>query len=172
MDFLAHGLWGGAVFGQRRKHSWKWAFFLGMAPDLLAFGPAIIAGIIMGDFISWANWPRDGIPTSPINVYSFYAYHVTHSLIVWVAIAFGLWRWQKRFPWPYAASALHILCDIPLHSVRYFPTPYLWPLPTPLHNGIPWANGRFMLVNYSLIFLTYLVFTVQNYRRRRSDRDA
>jgi hypothetical protein len=143
-----------------------------MAPDLLAFGPAIIAGIIMGDFISWANWPRDGIPTSPINVYSFYAYHVTHSLIVWVAIAFGLWRWQKRFPWPYAASALHILCDIPLHSVRYFPTPYLWPLPTPLHNGIPWANGRFMLVNYSLIFLTYLVFTVQNYRRRRSDRDA
>jgi len=172
MDFLAHGLWGGAAFGRQRRHSWKWAFFLGMAPDLLAFGPAIIAGIIVGDFISWANWPKNGIPTTSINVYSFFAYHVTHSLVVWATIAFGLWRWKRRFPWAFAASALHILCDIPLHSVRYFPTPYLWPFHTPIHDGTPWANARFMLANYSLISLAYLVFAVRNYCSRRSERDT
>lgn len=137
-----------------------------MAPDLLAFGPAILAGIITGDFRSWANYPLDGIPRSPISTYSYNAYHVTHSLIVWTLLAAGLWLWRKRFSWVFAASALHIVCDIPLHALRYFPTPYLWPLHTPLHDGIPWANPRFLLANYSLIAATYLVFAVLSYRRR------
>ncbi|HET9131383.1 MAG TPA: hypothetical protein VFO86_10570 [Terriglobia bacterium] len=164
MDFLAHGLWGGATFGRKKKSSWKWAFFWGMAPDLFAFGPAILAGIITGNYFAWASYPLDGIPKSGISAYSYNAYHVTHSLIVWAGVTGVIWAWQKRFPWAYAASALHILCDIPFHALRYFPTPYLWPLHTSLHDGIPWANPLFMLANYTLIAATY---AIQRYRRAR-----
>jgi len=164
MDFLAHGLWGGATFGTKNKSSWRWAFFWGMAPDLFAFGPAILAGIVTGNYFAWASYPLDGIPRSAISAYSYNAYHVTHSLIVWGCVAAAIWLWRKSFSWVYAASMLHILCDIPFHALRYFPTPYLWPLQTPLHDGIPWANPLFMLANYSLIAAMY---GIQRYRRAR-----
>jgi hypothetical protein len=172
MDFLAHGLWGGAAFGRRGKNSWKWAFFWGMAPDLFAFGPAIVAGALTGDYLGWANWPMNGIPRSLASAYSYNAYHVTHSLIVWSCIATAIWLWRKRFSWAFAASALHIFCDIPLHALRYFPTPYLWPLHTPLHDGIPWASPRFMLANYVLIAATYLVLALLSYLRSRRNAET
>ena len=165
MDVFAHGLWGRAIFGGNSKSSRKkLAGFLGMAPDLFAFGPAIIAGLFTGDYSSWAIWPLDGIPKSSISAWSFYGYHVTHSLVVWCALAAALWFWRKQFPWIFGASALHILCDIPLHTLNYFPTPYLWPLPTPLHNGIHWASSRFMLTNYAFLAATYLFLA---FRKRR-----
>lgn len=167
MDFLAHGLWGGAIFGRRSKLSWKWAFFWGMAPDLFAFGPAIIAGLFIGDFHSWATYRPAGISKSFLSAYSNNAYHVTHSLIVWACIAGVAWLWRKSFPWVFCASLLHILCDIPLHTVQYFPTPYLWPLQTPFHDGIHWANPVFMLVNYLLIAGTYWIASVR--QRLRSE---
>ena len=165
MDFIAHGLWGGAAFGRKNKLSWRWAFLWGMAPDLIAFGPAIIAGILTGHYFDWASYPPDGIPRSSISAWSYHAYHVTHSLVMWTCIASVVWLWRKRFSWAFAASALHVLCDIPLHSVNYFPTPYLWPLATPLHDGTRWANPRFMLANYALIVATY---AIQTYRRKRT----
>ena len=42
MDTLSHGLWGGAVFGEKGPGTWKWAFFWGMAPDLFSFGPFFV----------------------------------------------------------------------------------------------------------------------------------
>jgi len=167
MDFLAHGLWGGIAFGRKNKSSWRWAFRWGIAPDLLAFGPAIVAGILTGDYSSWAEWPLNGIPRSSISAWSYHAYHVTHSLVIWTCIASGLWIWRKQFPRVFAAAALHILCDIPLHSLDYFPTPYLWPLQTPLHDGTRWANSRFMLANYALLAATYLVLAYRLRRRFR-----
>jgi len=166
MDFLAHGLWGGAVFGRKGKSAFIWAFRWGVAPDLLAFGPAIVAAIVTGHYFDWASYPLDGIPRSSISAWSYHAYHVTHSLVVWSCVATGFWLWKKRFPWVFAASALHILCDIPLHSLNYFPTPYLWPLPTPLHDGIRWANSSFMLTNWGLLAATYLVL-LYRYRQAR-----
>lgn len=167
MDFLAHGLWGGATFGRNGKSSWRWAFVWGMAPDMVAFGPAIIAGLMTGNYFDWASYPLDGTPRSSISAWSYHAYHVTHSLVIWTCIASGLWLWRKRFPWVFAASSLHILCDIPLHTVNYFPTPYLWPFPTPLHDGFRWASPRFMLANYALLAATYLVFAFKRYGRSR-----
>jgi hypothetical protein len=37
VDILAHGLWGGAIFGHRMKREWKWAFYFGIAPDVIGF---------------------------------------------------------------------------------------------------------------------------------------
>ena len=102
MDFLAHGLWGGATFGRKSKSSWRWAFFWGMAPDLFAFGPAILAGIVTGNYFAWASYPLDGIPRSAISAYSYNAYHVTHSLVVWACIAGEICGARTR----YAAAKL------------------------------------------------------------------
>ena len=165
MDVLAHGLWGGAVFGRKQGSSWKRACFWGMFPDLMAFGPAIIAGLITGDRLSWFRWAPEDAHASWITWYSNHAYLVSHSLVVWAVAAGVLSAWQKKFPWAFGAAALHILCDIPLHTLRYFPTPYLWPLPTPLHDGMRWSMPVFMLANYVVLTAIYFYMAIRNRTR-------
>lgn len=164
MDVVAHGLWGGALFGRRRGKLFLSAALLGMAPDLLSFGvfhitrPGWMVGRLAGEI--------SGPPAlSILPAYVFYSYNVTHSLIVCAAIFFLAWRVVKRPPWLLGAWALHILCDIPTHGKSYFPTPFLWPLPTPFVDGINWATPQFMAWNYSCLIVVYgwLFF----YRRRR-----
>lgn len=161
MDVLAHGLWGGAIFGRRTGSSWKRAFLWGMFPDLIAFGPAIIAGLITGDRLSWFRYAPEDAHASWITWYSNHAYLVSHSLVVWVVVAVVRWAWQKKFSWAFGAAALHILCDIPLHTLRYFPTPYLWPLPTPLHDGLRWSIPVLWLANYVVLIAIYSYLSIR-----------
>jgi len=184
MDTLAHGLWGGAAFGQRARSQWKWAFILGMCPDLFSFAPFILTHL--GDIGErWAHH-RFGPPDHRlIPAYVYHAYNVTHSLLVWAAffaLAYAVAAYRHtgvsasttpsrpyadspiRTIWPFGAWGLHILCDIPTHSTRFFPTPYLWPFHTPFVNGFRWARPSFMLANYALIGLTYLVLRFQKSR--------
>jgi len=163
MDTLAHGLWGGAAFGQRDK-AWKWAFLLGMCPDLFSFGPFILTHL--GDIGErWAHHHMGPPDSHLIPAYVYHAYNVTHSLIIWCLLAAIAWKLFGRRAWPIGAWALHILCDIPTHSTRFFPTPYLWPLPTPFFNGHSWGNRTFMLSNYAGIALTYMVLAWRKSRR-------
>ena len=153
MDTLAHGLWGGAAFGQPRG-SWKWAFFLGMRPDLFSFGPYILTHLpkVIERFHHRLGHPDP----HEIPAYVYHAYNVTHSLVVWaVLMALALWLFGRAGA-VMGAWGLHILFDIPTHSIRFFPTPYLWPFHTPFVDGVPWARPSFMLANYSAIALTYL----------------
>jgi membrane-bound metal-dependent hydrolase YbcI (DUF457 family) len=156
MDVIAHGLWGGAFFGRKDKPHWRAAFLLGAAPDVLAFGPFLVTQIGSSD---WVDFPR----------YVHQSYDVTHSLVVWAAVTGLVWllRKSKSFPWIMAAWALHILCDIPLHSTDFFPTPYLWPLSTPLYNGTPWARQTFIIANYTALAVTYFVLTGIQRRQNR-----
>ena len=165
MDVLAHGLWGGAVFGRRTGSSWTRAFLWGMFPDLMAFGPAIIASLITGDHLSWFRWAPGDAGASWITWYSNHAYLVSHSLVVWSVVAAVRWTWQKKFPWAFSAAALHILCDIPLHTLRYFPTPYLWPLPTPLLDGMRWSTPILWLANYVVLTAIYFYMSIRNRTR-------
>jgi len=102
VDVLAHGLWGGALFGNRSKQHWRLAFLLGTAPDLIALGP----------FTAW-QMLISGSGEFPPYVYK--AYNVTHSLVVWALVAGALWLFRSEFPWVWCAWGLHVLCDIPLH---------------------------------------------------------
>lgn len=170
MDTLAHGLWGGAAFGQRERAQFKWAFALGMCPDLFSFGPYFLTHA--GDIARRWSGHRMGPPDPrTIPPYVYHAYNVTHSLVVWSALFALAYAWvayqQSRslrlnpstplqILWPFGAWPLHILCDIPLHSTRFFPTPYLWPFPTPFYDGTPWGRRPFMIANYGLIALVYL----------------
>ena len=142
MDVVAHGLWGGAFFGRKNKPQWRVAFLLGVAPDVLAFGPFFISQIGSS---SWVTFPR----------YVHQSYDITHSLVVWAAVTCLVWFFRKSFPWIMGAWALHILCDIPFHRLDFFPTPYLWPLSTPFHNGTSWARPIFIVANYTAIVAVY-----------------
>ena len=164
MDTLAHGLWGGAGFYADGKKKFSAAVLLGMAPDLISFGP------FFATRLEWFKLRLIGQvfgppPLSSLQAYVFHAYNLTHSLVVWVLLFGLLWVVIRRPPWIWLAWGLHILCDIPTHDTRYFPTPYLWPFPTPFVEGIPWATPWFMVANYSA--LTAVYFAVFYYVRRK-----
>ena len=173
MDTFAHGLWGGLVCGRDRgirgRHRLK-TFFLaclfGMAPDLLTFGPRFFQWALAG-FPAYPIQPgTNGAPAlDSLSPYIFRMYQLTHSLIVWVLLFGLLWLLLRRPVWAFAAWGLHILCDIPTHTTRYFPTPFLWPFKTPFVNGIAWSRPWFMITNYSLIVLLTAIIL---WRARRS----
>ena len=166
MDVIAHGLWGGTPFYARGRKKFLAGVLLGMAPDLLSFGvfhvmhPGWITLRLMGEI--------SGPPAlTVLPPYVFHAYNVTHSLIVWAVACFLLWQLTKKPPWLLAAWLLHIICDIPTHAASYFPTPFLWPFPTPFVNGISWSTPWFMAANYASMLIVYCCLFL--YFNRRSN---
>lgn len=167
MDVVAHGLWGAMAFYPQGRKKFFGSLLIGMAPDLLSFGvfhvthPRWISLRLAGEI----SGPP---PVSILPPYVFYAYDVTHSLVVWAVVFLGLWaagkyRWWVLWPW-----VLHVLCDIPTHSTSYFPTPFLWPFATPFVNGISWNTPWFLGVNYACLIAAYAVTLI--YFRLKSHR--
>jgi hypothetical protein len=154
MDVIAHGLWGGALFLRQTRKRFFAALLIGMAPDLVSFGVFHVMNP------HWLTLRLAGEISGPpaLNVlppYVFLTYSVGHSLLVWALVFSFSWWVLKRRPWLSIPWLLHILCDIPTHTTRYFPTPFLWPFPTPFINGISWATPWFMVVNYAAIITLY-----------------
>lgn len=154
MDVVAHGLWGGVPFYRRGRKKFLAGVLLGMAPDLLSFG---VFHVMHPDWIILRLVGKiSGPPAlSILPPYVFYAYNVTHSLVVWLVLFLFVWLLTRSLPWLLGAWLLHILCDIPTHAKSYFPTPFLWPLPTPFVNGIQWSTPWFMTANYTAICAVY-----------------
>ena len=144
MDVVAHGLWGGAFFGQKSDWQFRAAFLTGAAPDILAFGPFLISQAGRSDYVDFPP-------------YVYQTYNVTHSLVVWAAATTLVWLLMRKFPWVLCAWGLHVVCDIPLHEITFFPTPYLWPFHTHLVNGMRWAQLWIIFPNYLALTLTYLL---------------
>jgi hypothetical protein len=154
MDTVSHGLWGGALFYSSGRKKFLAGLLIGMAPDLLSFGvfhamhPGWITARLAGEI--------SGPPALAIlPAYVFHAYNVTHSLVVFAASFCLVWLATRNPPWLLSAWLLHILCDIPTHTESYFPTPFLWPFPTPFVNGIAWSTPWFMILNYASIIIVY-----------------
>ena len=148
MDILAHGLWGGVIFGWRNK--FFWAALFGMLPDLLAFGPFFIYRIASGTF-SFGKPELNSIPQIV-----FTSYNISHSLftglVIFLVVRFLV---SKELSVAAGAYSLHILCDIPTHDQTFFPTPFLFPLSDVKVDGISWANRYFMLGNYLALIVAY-----------------
>ena len=156
MDVVAHGLWGVTLFYAQGRKKFLAAVLIGMAPDLLSFG------VFFATHPEWLTLRLAGRVSGPppltlLPPYVFYAYNLSHSLVVWAVSFFLLWALSKKPPWLLSAWLLHVLCDIPTHASSYFPTPFLWPFPTPYVNGIPWFTPWFMAVNYAALFAGYCV---------------
>jgi hypothetical protein len=154
MDVIAHGLWGGALFLRQNRRRFFAAFLIGMAPDLVSFG---VFHVMHPEWLALRMAGKiSGPPALAIlPPYVFYAYDLGHSLVVWALVFLLSWTLIGRPPWLLTAWLLHILCDIPTHTTKYFPTPFLWPLPTPFVNGISWTTPWFMVLNYATMIVVY-----------------
>lgn len=161
MDIFSHGLWGGAAFGRRSRGDYFLVFVLSVLPDVLAEGVMFSLA-----FLKLEGMPslKDGHPDIlDFPVYAQNLYNMTHSLIVFLVFFFIVWFVRKRPLYPLAAWALHIIIDIPTHSLELFPTPFLWPISDYRFDGIGWNNPIIMVPNLILLAAIYGIWI---YRKR------
>jgi hypothetical protein len=156
MDTLSHGLWGSLAFGRRNRLSFWLAFFFGVAPDIFSFG-IFLASNFLG-FTERPDWSQGPPDPSLIPTYVHVAYNWTHSLVVF-AVVFGLvWFIRRRPLYEMLAWPLHILMDVPTHTYRFFPTPFLWPVSDVTISGIPWSDPRIFIPNLTFLVVLYVWF--------------
>ncbi len=153
MNILSHGLWSGIAFGRAGRKEFFWAFFFGIAPDLCSFGlftGSVILGMASG--LDWSNGPPD---PALVPQYVHSLYDVTHSffvaaVVLGIVFAINKKIWLPLFAWP-----LHVLMDIPTHSTRFFPTPFLWPISEYRVNGVSWATPAIFYTDIVLLGMLY-----------------
>lgn len=171
MDIFAHALWAGAggkklnrKFEEKKKSkiSLLWVAFWGIFPDLFAFAiPTLIsAWQVLGQGKSLLDISHHGPHLSPENPgfdMAWYLYQYSHSIIIFLLIFSLVWLIFKKPKLVMLGWLLHIILDIPSHSLQFFPTPFLFPLSDyKFPYGIRWSNQIFLISNYSLLVLTYL----------------
>jgi hypothetical protein len=171
MDIFAHGLWAAAAArtaNRRRPRRIRigWAAWWGVFPDLFAFTVPIVLLIwlqVTGAVPAGAPHGPQGMPHLGL---AWQLYQISHSLFVFGAV-FGLaWLVLRRPAFELLGWALHILIDIPTHSLRFFATPFLWPVSSYRFDGISWGVRWFMITNYSSLAAAYLLLWWTGRRRR------
>ena len=166
MDIISHGLYGGIAFGRKSRISYWKAFFFGIMPDLFSFGLFIFVSLIA--FLS-GNESEIRIghqDPATIPAYIHMLYNVTHSLIVAVFVIGILWFIRGSLFIEMCGWPLHILVDIPTHSNKFFPTPFLWPLSDFHVDGISWGTWYIFFPNVVLLIVLY----TWHHRKKRSKR--
>lgn len=165
MDTLSHGLYGGIAFGRKSRWGYWLAFFFGIAPDLLSFGVFMVfAWLGIWEHPDWSSGQHPDPAAIPAYVHA--AYSVTHSLVIFAVIFALVWIIRRRPLMEMLAWPLHILVDIPTHSDRFFPTPFLWPISDFTVNGYPWSRPEIFIPNVVLLAGLYLWFSVIRPRRQ------
>jgi len=168
MDIISHGLYGWVVFGNKNKKQFRLSAAFGILPDFLAFGlpfaVAIFGIIFYGNPIAFG---KPGMPhTEPSYVHSIY--NVTHSLIT-RAVVFGALRLIMKKPVTASfARLLHILIDIPTHSLAFFATPFLRPISNYRFNGIARSSKVIFIPNVIVLIVLYSIYLYKKYRKRHS----
>lgn len=157
MDVFSHGLWGGIAFGRRSRRSFWTAVAIGVAPDVLSFGPFLVTRLAtQGTAFFSRLGHRPDLSTIPGYVHA--VYNVTHSLVVF-ALAFGLvWLIRGKPMMEMLAWGLHVCMDIPTHSIRFFPTPFLWPISDFHVHGVPWSRPYIFFPDWGLLIILYAWF--------------
>lgn len=160
MDIISHGLYGGIALGRDNRKAFLTALALSVLPDILSEG--IMFSLI---FLNAPGMPTldNGHPNlSDFPQYAQNFYNCTHSLIVFLTVFSVIWILRKTpfnllFAW-----AIHILIDIPTHSLELFPTPFLWPLSDLKFNGINWREPIVMVPNIVLLLILYSLWFLHN----------
>ncbi len=164
MDFVSHALWGGVALGRSRKRDFLLAASISIMPDLLTEGLFMLLYLLgIGGMPGWQN----GHPN--ITDYPLFAqtlYNITHSSIVFAAVFGLLWVVIGRPMWVITTWGLHILIDIPTHSLALFPTPFLWPISNLKFDGIGWDQPVVWVVDISLLITSYALWLYPGLRRR------
>lgn len=191
MDILAHGLWTAAAAKAANQKlrsappktiSVGWSAFWGVAPDLFAFiipFSVLIFESVFGDLPFGLPHPGsvESLPPDVVRAFSFTPalYRVSHSAVVFTGTFFAVWGMRAlsrhrrgtggkdtAAPLPMLGWLLHILIDIPTHTPRFYPTPFLWPLSDfNFRYGVSWGTPVFMVLNYGSLLLVYLFFLLR-----------
>ncbi|MGC9971342.1 MAG: hypothetical protein ABSE56_12215 [Bryobacteraceae bacterium] len=160
MDIFAHGLWAAAAArGVNRKAPRRlrvpWVAFFGVFPDLFAFSVPVM--LMLWLRLTGGVGALPGPRHMPFRDLAWQLYRISHSLIIFAAVFGIVWLLARRPVLELLGWPLHILIDIPTHSLRFFATPFLWPLSDYRFNGISWANRWFMLSNYTALVIVYIL---------------
>ena len=155
MDVISHWFWG--LLLTRKKISWKIAGPMGVLPDLLVFIPASIISMSQGMERVKID---DSTVTGDLNPLAWQLYQWTHSFIMPLIIfIIALYVLRKKDDSSKTAFILvvpwiaHIIADIPSHTLRFFPTPFLHPFSDFMIDGIRWSNPWVWFTNLGLLIL-------------------
>jgi len=162
MDVFSHGLWSAALYRilslppRKSKKIW-WAFFWGVMPDIFSFGIVYLVTVVTRDgFMLPVFLDEHGPNEALVPRYVFILYSITHSLIIFLMIFFVVWVVFRRPFWEMGGWGLHILLDIPTHTSKLFPTPFLWPFSPLKINGTSWGTPEFIATNYFVLAMVYI----------------
>ncbi len=167
MDIVAHGLWAaaGAITVSRATTTrirTIWAVWWGMFPDVLAFGPSIIAGVVLllirgREVIS---------PGAPHVHLAAWLYPAAHSLVIFTLAFAAVSIVARRVVWEMLGWLLHILIDIPTHSYSYYATRFLWPVSNLRVNGVAWWTPWFWGATYAALAVVYVALWRKGWLKR------
>ena len=169
MDIFSHGLWAGAgAMGLNKAQTKRWlnvwaTAAWGVFPDLFAFSIPfifIIGSLIVGnghlsDFGPHRLEPIAGRDSVWLFQLASALYNISHSLIIFSVVFFGVWAYFKQARLELLGWLLHIIMDVPTHSYAFFPTPVFWPLFDWKFNGFSWGQPWFLLLDFSSLLLVY-----------------
>jgi hypothetical protein len=156
MDIYSHFLWTNLT-GRATKRTHKvclWMAVFGFLPDIVAFGynfSTQIAGHINLAAIG-GSYHLNLASVPPI---TFTLSNYSHSFIIFAAVFAVVSIVLNKLYIPLLGWGMHILIDIPTHTIGHFAPPYLFPFHTPLINGIGWSNPYFMLFDFTILFYIY-----------------
>ena len=153
MDFVSHALWGGIAFGRRARKAFFAAAGISLLPDVLTEGLfAVLSVLSIAGMPGWDHGHPD-ITAYPLWAQNFYNF--THSLVVFTLAFLLICAFVRKPVWVVGAWGLHILIDIPTHSMELFPTPFLWPLSDFKIDGVGWHNPIVFGANALLLLGAY-----------------
>jgi len=152
MDIFAHALWTLSIYWNYPN---RWlAMFIGIVPDIIAITPHLMM----------EHFTRPGQALYDV------MYQISHSLIILLVITIIVFIISKKAIIVLGAWALHIIFDIFTHVSSYYPTPYLWPLPSPSLFAVDYRNPQFMIINYAIIALVLLILVLKGKNIKRTKR--
>ena len=161
MEIVAHGLWAAAaaIAAKRSTHASVrvgWTIWWSVFHDVLAFGPSIAAGLWLRLAGASNSGSADGHVLPHVHV-GLPLYPAAHSLIVFLLV-FGIATvLARRVVFELFGWLLHILIDIPTHSLSYYATRFLWPVSGYRVDGIAWWTRWFWFSTYVALAVVYFL---------------
>ncbi len=150
MDTFAHALWSYIIF-HNSEFVW-YAVLAGILPDVLSWGIYMVVGFYQH---KGKKWGKPDIKSIPRWVFTLYG--ITHSIFSMILVFTITSILLGEFPYFLLAWPIHVLIDIPTHSRDFLPTPFLWPVSDWKFPGFSWGQKWFMIVNYSLLVIAFLI---------------
>jgi len=94
-------------------------------------------------------------------------YNITHSLVTWSIVFWALWLIYKKPIKASYARLLHILIDIPTHSLAFFATPFLRPLSNYKFDGVPRSNKMIFIPNIIILIVLYSFYLYKKFYKAK-----